>query len=242
MVFKRIEKNRKKSAYAVEQILNAIRCGEYRVGDKLPSERVIAKQMGISRNSVREALSALQIMGVIESKPGDGTYVCDSTKNKSRVDHILTLVRENEDLCDIWEARKEIEASLVKFAVDRANVRAINRIQYYLEKMRRAIDAGDSAKYLNIDKKFHLAIAKAADNSLLEGILHPLVTITDEYLLENINLDHLLTRCKESLKEHEAILNAIKSRDEVAGIKAIYIHFEKVERYFGRKYLKRIPC
>ncbi|MDR7465382.1 MAG: GntR family transcriptional regulator, partial [Armatimonadota bacterium] len=74
MPFQRIL-TKKKSTHVAEQILQAIMSGQYRVGDRLPPERVLAEEMGVSRPSVREALSALQIVGVVASRVGDGTYV-----------------------------------------------------------------------------------------------------------------------------------------------------------------------
>ena len=81
MPFQEVGQAKKKATYVAEQIIDAIKQGAYQIGDKLPSERDIAKQMKVSRNSVREALSALQILGVIESRPGTGTYIRNSVKN-----------------------------------------------------------------------------------------------------------------------------------------------------------------
>ncbi|MBU0652918.1 MAG: GntR family transcriptional regulator [Proteobacteria bacterium] len=69
-------KFKKKSSFIADQILRMINSGGYTAGSKLPSERIITEQMGVSRPSLREAISALQIVGILESRPGDGTYVC----------------------------------------------------------------------------------------------------------------------------------------------------------------------
>ncbi|MBI3998745.1 MAG: FadR family transcriptional regulator, partial [Armatimonadetes bacterium] len=88
MAFQRIATKRK-SALVAEQLIEAIRSNVYRVGSRLPPERVIAEQMGVSRPSVREALSALQLAGVLESRPGDGTYVVELPDRREAVVSLL---------------------------------------------------------------------------------------------------------------------------------------------------------
>jgi DNA-binding FadR family transcriptional regulator len=73
----------KRSSIIAEQIVNKIRSGEYPQGSRLPPERAIAEQMGVGRPSVREAISALQIAGLLESRPGDGTYVQQSNDTEN---------------------------------------------------------------------------------------------------------------------------------------------------------------
>ncbi len=81
MEFRRLDQTRfrSKSSIIADQILQMIRCGELNAGEKLPPERIIAEQLGVSRPSVREAISALQIVGILETRPGDGTYVTRSS-------------------------------------------------------------------------------------------------------------------------------------------------------------------
>ena len=80
MPFKHIEEPKKKSVNVAEEIMRAIREGEFKPGENLPAERKMAAQMGVSRNSIREALSALQIVGMVESKAGSGNYVASYDK------------------------------------------------------------------------------------------------------------------------------------------------------------------
>lgn len=240
MAFTKIGERRKKSAYIAEQILDAISQGEYQIGDRLPAERVIAEQMDVSRNSVREALSALQILGIIESRAGDGTYVRNSVGDKLDIVQALTLMKEGEDLLEVWEARKEIETSLVKLAIDRASPKDLNKIEGILEEMRKATYAKDSVGYLDANKDFHLAIGRAADNLPLKNALRSLMEITTQQLLEEVNLGYVLESIEKSFKEHEDIFNAIRDQDKEAGTKAMKIHFEELERYLGSRYLSSI--
>jgi GntR family transcriptional repressor for pyruvate dehydrogenase complex len=236
MSFQEIEQVKTKGTYVVEQIMSAIEQGEYQIGDKLPSERDIAEQMKVSRNSVREALSALQILGVIESRAGAGTYIRSSVKNKVNIDQIVSFVEKSEDLFEIWEARKEIEDSLVKFAIDRANKEDIDKIADALAAMRKATLAKDYDGFLGANTYFHLSVAKAADNLPLMNALRPLLEITTQELLEELKLGYVWQEVEECFAGHEAILEAIQKHDRKAGAKAVTAHFDELEKYSRGRY------
>ncbi len=236
MQFTKIGDPRKKSAYVAEQVLCAIKDGTYRVGDKLPAERELAEQVGVSRNSVREALSALQIIGIIESRAGDGTYIRKSAGDRLEIGQALILVKEGKNLLEIWEARREIETSLVKLAIDRASPQAIDKIEVILGRMREATRAKDSVEYLSANRDFHVAIAEAADNPPLRNALCALMEIITQQLLEKVNLGYVLESIEKSLNEHRDILGAIKDQDKEAGAKTMKVHFEELEKYLKRRY------
>lgn len=236
MSFQEINQVKTKGTYVAEQIMSAIEQGAYQIGDKLPSERDIAKQMKVSRNSVREALSALQILGVIESKPGTGTYIRNSVMDKVNIDQVVTFVEKSEDLFEVWEARKEIEDSLVKFAIDRANKEDIDKIVDALAAMRKATLAKDNARFLDANTDFHLSVAKAAGNLPLTNALRPLVEITTQELLEELKLGYVWQEVEECLAGHEAIVQAIRKHDEKAGAKAVRNHFKDLKKYTRGRY------
>ena len=236
MSFQEISQVKTKGTHVAEQIMSAIEQGEYQIGDKLPSERDIAEQMKVSRNSVREALSALQIVGVIESRPGTGTYIRNNVMDKVNIDQAVTFVEKSEDLFKVWEARKEIEGSLVKFAIDRANKEGIDKIADALATMRKATLAEDYDGFLGANTCFHLSVAKAADNLSLMNALRPLLAITTQELLEELKLGYIWKDVDGCLVGHEAILKAIQKRDEEAGSKAVKAHFEDLEKYSEGRY------
>jgi GntR family transcriptional repressor for pyruvate dehydrogenase complex len=97
MTFEKVTQARfkKKSSFIADQILRMINSGRYNAGSKLPSERVITEQMGVSRPSLREAISALQIVGVLESRPGDGTYVSAPVASEDLTRRALTVLEDS---------------------------------------------------------------------------------------------------------------------------------------------------
>jgi len=236
MPFHEVEQAKKKATYVAEQIIDAMKQGEYEIGDKLPSERDIAEQMKVSRNSIREALSALQILGAIESRAGTGTYIRDNVKNKVNIDRVISFVGKSEDLFKVWEARKEIENSLVKFAIERADKEDVDKIVGDLREMRKATLAKDNIGFLNANTDFHLSVAEAAGNLPLMNALRPLVEITTQQLLEELKLGYVWQEIEECLGGHEAILEAIQKLDEEAGAKAVKAHFEDLQKYTRGRY------
>jgi len=236
-MFEEITELEKKSAYVAEQILASIKRGEYKKGDRLPPERTIAEQMNVSRNCVREALSALQITHILTTKVGAGTYVSNPVKSKVDIGTALILVKDSEDLLEIWEARKEIEIVLMKLAIERATASDLATITNRLEEMRDTVRAQDAKEYLSANEKFHLAIADSANNLALKNALQALHTFTNKELLDGVNVGYVVEGMEKSLREHEDILRAIRDRDKPAGVAAIQAHFKELENYFESKYL-----
>jgi len=234
--FSEVRNAKKKSTRVVQEILSALSNDVYRPRDKLPPERVLAGEMKVSRACIREALSALKVLGLVESKVGDGTYVLPGGSENRELLQVLFSARRENDLLDIWEARAEIEAVIVKLATEFATQKTIARMERYLEDMQSMVVAQDMRGYLNIDRDFHLAIARGTDNPLLESIIRPLIGITNDDLLENILPSHLPRRLQESFSEHKKILIAIQNRDEEAAVLAVRNHFNRVREFYGRRF------
>lgn len=239
-MFKEISRLKRKSAYVAEQILAAIRRGEYKKGDRLPAERAIAEQMKVSRNCVREALSALQLSSILESKVGAGTYVRNPVDSKVDIERALNLAKDTKDLVEIWEARREIEIVLIRLAIERATPADLNEIADHLEEMRRAVSARDQQQYLAANEKFHLSIADSADNLPLRNALQALYSYTNKELLDHVNTGYVIAGMEKSLREHEHILESIRNADKPGAAEAINAHFRELERYLETKYLGRL--
>jgi len=141
--------------------------------------------------------------------------------------------KDREDLFDVWEARKEIEITIVRMAIRSSTDKGIQRIQYFVQEMHDAVAASNCREYLRTSKNFHFAIAQAADNSLLEEIILPIITFTENYMLRKVPPEQLLERCKESLKEHEAILHTIMERDQERAVLLTARHFEHASKYYN---------
>lgn len=216
MPFERIE-HKKRYVHAVEQIIKVIQDGLYKVGDKLPPERVIAEETGVSRSSLREAFSALKIVGIVESRAGDGTYVKSSPENANSESHILSILKENESPSDVLEARRVFEDSIIEFIVDRATHVDIEAIELILKRMSELADTNDYRMYLEAHRDFHLAIARATRNPVVERVIRLLLDLSQHQVWPEAKEAFYLPKdeqdIKESLEMHRQIYAAIKGQD-----------------------------
>jgi len=233
MPFKHIEEPKKKSVNVAEEIMRAIRAGEFKPGENLPAERKMAAQMGVSRNSIREALSALQIVGMVESKAGSGNYVASYDK-KVDIEKALSLVRDSEDLMEIWEARREIEKILARMALRRAESEDLDELRSVLEVFEEAVRVGDYQEYHRANQRFHLLIAGLADNIYLKNALEALMEVTGEHLLKNLVPDYQ-KYMEKSLSIHKRLLKLIHSGDEREIERAVNRHFLELEEYLEER-------
>jgi GntR family transcriptional repressor for pyruvate dehydrogenase complex len=230
---------KRKSNYVAEQVIDAIKAGEYKGGDKLPSEREIAELMKVSRNSVREALSALQIAGLICSKAGDGTYISDLINIRINKEQILGLVKEGVDLLEIWKARKQIETIVINLAVKRATEENIDRIQEIVGEMREAVDTRDHDKYLAANLDFHLSVAEAAANLPLKQALESLLKVTQQLsaILGDVELGYVREHIERSFEIHERIFNTIEAHAEKNVNKQVEAHFKELIDYLEKEFI-----
>ncbi len=233
MPFEKIE-TKKKSAYIIEQIVGAIRDGEYSIGQKLPAEREIAEKMGVSRPSVREAFSALQIAGIIESRSGDGTYIKDSGSWSSMESQALEILEQDEDPYAVWEAREGIECGIVKIAVQNATAEDIKRMEKYLKQMQNAVEEQDYNKYFKSDRDFHLSIGEATHNPFIKQTILTLVNVMKQRLWQGIKQKYYLEgegNIKESFENHQKILEVIKERNQEKAVKMMLNHFDELREH-----------
>jgi len=237
MAFKKIETTRK-STYAAKQLLSAIREGTYKIGDQIPPERELAERMGISRPLIREALSALQVAGIIESRAGDGTYVRNLIGSGNLKKQVLSILEDNEKPIDVIEAREILEEGIVKLAADRASADNIEEIEKVLVEEREAAEEINYARYVRADRNFHLAIASASHNPLLKVVVAPLIQIMGQSLWGGIDQLYLFNEpyIKQTLDEHSQIFDGIRQGRMKVAAKAMRKHLENSkQRFLGNK-------
>jgi GntR family transcriptional repressor for pyruvate dehydrogenase complex len=229
MRFKKIE-TKKKSVFVAEQIVEAIRKGVYQVGDKLPAEREISEQMGVSRPSVREALSALQITGILSSKAGDGTYIQQIPTTREEEDRAFTMLEESPT--EALEARRLLEESIVRLAATKATAQSLHEIQSALERMRRAAQAKNYDAYAQGNQGFHQAIAQATGNVFIVKTILPLLEVMTRQLARALREKYYLANSnffKQSFEMHRKIFAALEAGNENAAAAAMEKHFRVIE-------------
>ncbi|MDR7401158.1 MAG: FCD domain-containing protein [Armatimonadota bacterium] len=219
-----------------EQILEAIRTGVYRLGDRLPPERVLADQMGVSRPSVREALSALQLVGVVDSRAGDGTYVTGLPEGAGY--KALSWLEESDSPVEALEARRVLERAVAAWAAGRATDRALQEVRRALDGMREAAVRASFEEFNAANAVFHLAIARATGNSLLERAVRPLVEIMGQQLAVALRARDYTpdsTFFATACRAHEEIYAALADRDAPRAAAAMDAHFDMIEDALKRE-------
>ncbi len=216
----------------IDEIVKAIEAQHYRVGDRLPSERVLAETLGVGRAAVREAFSALQVMGVIETRIGDGTYVAKGVDRLTGVEAAIAALQENESLGEVWEARRILEVVLARLAIEKAEPTDIKKIEECFNAIVTSLSLGNYDDYTSADRDFHLSLAAAAKNPFLERALFPVLEITHQQVATQVDKRYIAQHGQEMIDRHRAILEALKNKDKERIKQIIDQHFLASEKLF----------
>jgi DNA-binding FadR family transcriptional regulator len=211
-----------------EQLRALIGSGEFKAGARLPAERDIAKELGVSRPSVREALIALEVEGWVEIRTGSGIYVLDrQTRSKS----LATPTTEWGPL-ELIRARRVVEGEIAALVAIQAKRRDIAAMDLAIESMQEDADRG--VMPLEGDRAFHSAIVQACGNTVLMETVQGFWDSRRGPLFERLG-DYFETpkSWQSAIAEHHAILEAIRARDATAARSAMHAHMDKSHARFS---------
>lgn len=207
-----------------EAIVNRLR--EYAVaaglrqGDRLPSERDLADQLGTSRASVKQALVVLEVQGLVETRHGGGTFLL---RDELAAESVSTMLDRQARLPHVLEAREAIETQLAALAARRRTDADLAAMRDALKAMLATVaGTGDPAVG---DRLFHEAVARAAGNTLLNRFLAEIDAEIDESRVESLRQRG---RPAQSLRQHRAIADAIRLRDPAGARRAMSRHLASV--------------
>lgn len=214
----------------IEQIREMLESGELKPGDQLPPERDFAELLGISRVSLRQALTVLEILGIVEIRHGEGTFVLSNNNGFDNLSVFLSKISNESDPLDILEARKLIEVEIAGLSAKERTEEDLRSIEEILKEMKKKIDNGEDT--LIIDLSFHLRISESTHNSVLISIMNYIGSLMRQNLWKVVKGLSLTTpgRAEKSLKQHWSIFNAIKDGDAVKAKEAMLEHLESIER------------
>lgn len=223
-IFKPI-KNKRIYQQIVEQIRELIANGTLSPGDKLMSERALAEELNVSRASIREAFSVLEMLGLIESRPGEGTFIAEIEEDTILEPLALILAEDAHNIFELIEVRKVLEVDSVALAVKRATEEDIAEIRKTVEQMKRDIEEGKLGD--EADAQFHFAVAKATNNQMFVKVMH---TISD-LLTQAIGQTRQKLFAEEGNNEmlyeqHKKIYENIAARKPQQARKSMYNHLK----------------
>ena len=232
--------NTKKSYEEIaDTLIHSIKVGELKPGDKLDSIEQLSKSFEVSRSVIREALSGMRAMGLIEVKQGEGTYIAHFNPANFNLPVRMSFLMKREDVKDLFEVRKILEVGSAKTAAINHNESDLLKIKESLNQMK--LINRENGKHGEIaDFKFHLSIAEATHNRILINLLNSVSDIMHETIRESRKLIFYSGDNGDQLqKEHQLIYEAIKARKAEEAQTYMLNHLQGVENlvlnYIERK-------
>lgn len=197
-----------------ERIIDLITRGELQLGEQLPSQRQLAKDLGVGVSSLRESLHSLTAMGLVEMHPGKGTFVAESFDGVAGRQAGLAALTSTHDLRNLLEARCHLDTTVAKLACRRATEADIALIRERFDDMAAAAKAHDMSELEKADIAFHLAIADASNNDVLAHLIRSVISLISNQI-------QATPYSQTTLEQHRAILLAIEARDVVATAESV---------------------
>jgi len=217
--------------HVAERLAGEIRSGAYAPGERLPSERELARRLEVGRASVREAIAALQVQGVIETRPGSGSFVAADAAARLPAPSGLP---HDASPSDLLETRLLIEPAIARLAAERG--RPDDECERLLAAMEEAADPADPDSrtgWNRSDRLFHQRIAELTGNPVLAGIAGHVAALMDQPLWQRLRDDSIATPGHTAihLAEHHMIYEAIAEGDPDAASLYATQHVKRVRRY-----------
>ncbi len=201
-----------------------IRDGVLKPGDRLPSERELADRFQVGRGSLREAMRALELQGMVVSRPGSGTFVSAESLEHLASIIVSTLTGANRNLANIFEVRHLLEPHIASLAAERATDQDCDRMDVAIDDQERQITDGETG--VEGDTAFHFALAQGTHNSALVKVISTISDILAQ------SRDHAMQspgRPQRSMASHRQILHMVRSRNSEGARMAMEHHITEVE-------------
>ena len=222
-----------------EQLRTLITAGEFEVGQRLPAERDLAKQLGVSRPSVREALIAMEVEGWVEVRTGSGVYVLNrsSRAGHNQASSATQLSPDEWGPLELIRARRLIEGEIAFLAATKAKRKHTDAMDKAIASM--TADADQGLMPLEGDRAFHSALVESSGNTVLIETVERFWDARRRPLFERLG-DHFETvsSWRAAIEEHKAILVAVRQHDPAAARLAMHQHLDNAHTRFSVSWVK----
>lgn len=213
------------SADTVEQIAAMIRAGDYAAGDRLPGERILAKQLQVSRASVREALRTLTTIGLLETRQGLGSFVKDPSQELLQASLPPPILTNQATLEKVFEIRQIIEVEAAALAAERVDPNQLAVMKHWLLAVETHIARDEMEDMVTADIEFHRQIIVATGNDILVGLMDSISDLLRDMRWDSSKIPELLTQI---IAGHRAIFKATEARDSSAARQAMQAHLDVI--------------
>lgn len=210
----------------IDYIKKQIRNGELNIGGKLPAERELSEILGISRNSVREAIRTLDIMGVISSQQGAGNFLTGNFENNLVESMSMMFLLNQIDYKQVSQLRRALEMEALMLAIDNITEEEIQALKKIISQLENETEANNVV----LDKKLHYNIALASKNTLIINILQALSEILDKFI---VDLRREILSQEDSRKllmeAHNGMIESLIAKDKNLAYESINKHFGVID-------------
>jgi GntR family transcriptional repressor for pyruvate dehydrogenase complex len=222
-------KSTKVYEHVIVQIENMIMDGTLKRGDKLPSERELVDSFKVSRTSIREALRALQVIGLIDSRQGEGNFIKQSFEDSLFEPLSIIFMLQGGKPEEIMEVRKIIEVRTAAIAAEKINDEQLSNLGRLANAFKTSKDEKDNVEF---DKQFHYQIAQVTENFLIKNILNSMSFLMDSFLKE-ARSKILVDKGNLSVLavQHIKIYEAIKNHDAAIASEEMKKHLDFTDKY-----------
>lgn len=206
-------------AEVTRRLLDYIASGDVAQGDRLPPERQLATHMGVGRSAVREALAALEILGIVTVRPGSGTYLSGGTSELLPQTLSWGILLRSDKTRELLEIRQALETQAATLAATRAPQSSLRALGHHMETMEENLH--DFHRFVTADMLFHHELASGAQNVMLRDMLHSVRSLLRVWVERALNdSDH----AKLTVAEHRAVLAALQTHDPAEAAEAMRRH------------------
>ena len=194
----------------IDALLRAIRNNQYPRGSRLPGELELTKEIGVSRNSLREAIRFLTAMGILEVKRGEGTFIASTVKPGLFDATLYGFLFESSSNQDIVELRQALDEICLKMGILKCTDEEIEDLSQRVEMMRASFQNGDLTKAAMEDYDFHMALLQCSRNPFLIRIVEGVYELFRPSIEKNIGTEEL---CGNAVEHHEDIVRCLRERN-----------------------------
>jgi GntR family transcriptional repressor for pyruvate dehydrogenase complex len=207
---------KKKGEFVVDEMVALIASGRLKPGDKLPSETILAENFGVSRVTIRESFKKLTMMGIVQIRHGEGTFVSKISLDSFMKPLFSLIAFEEKSIEEIYDARLFVESGIANLAAKNRTDSDLENINALKHTMTKAVENNELEQYSNLDTEFHICIGRASKNTILLSTYMTVNDIIKGYIgMTNKTYDIII----ESMKEHNILIDAIIAKQyELAGI------------------------
>ncbi|MCC2684290.1 MAG: GntR family transcriptional regulator [Paenibacillaceae bacterium] len=226
--------HRKNYEQITDEIKRHIVNGTLAPGHKLPSTKQLADDYGVGRSTVREALSALKAMGLIDIRHGEGCFVRRVEAHEIGLPVFNSLLIDRDTVLELLEARKSLEVSNAVLAASKRSPDDLRKLESILDEMGRSL--GDEKQSEQTDLQFHQALSEATGNSIMQQLLKSISGQMEAAIRETRRLWMYsdASVAKRLWKEHRAIFEAVSAMDPKLAERRMRTHLDHVEEVIRR--------